>query len=170
MKSLQEAFDALINERNEINRKFQSVAQDLFKETTKEFFDKVPSVTAIVWTQYTPYFNDGETCVFGVNDPYFTNANDSQLSDITRWGEYEGEEEGVWSENDYILVGDSQYCVTARSERGINLTQQEIKAIADLSRLIQSSEMEEVMEAMFGDHVRVVATRSGFDVEECDHD
>jgi hypothetical protein len=27
-----------------------------------------------------------------------------------------------------------------------------------------------VMEAMFGDHVRVIATRDGFDVNDYDHD
>jgi hypothetical protein len=38
------------------------------------------------------------------------------------------------------------------------------------SRMICSSEMEDVMKAMFGDHVKVVATREGFDVDDYDHD
>lgn len=170
MNSLQEAFDTLIAERNELNKKFQQVAQDLFKETTKLFFDKVPDVTAVIWAQYTPYFNDGDTCVFSVGEPYFTNANAEQIGDVTRWGEYEGEDENVWSESDYILTGSSEYSLSARRERNIVLTPEQMTAIADFSRLIQSSEMEEVMEAMFGDHVRVTATRDGFEVEDCDHD
>lgn len=28
------------------------------------------NVWGIAWTQYTPYFNDGEDCIFSVNDPY----------------------------------------------------------------------------------------------------
>lgn len=30
-----------------------------------------PEITGIAWTQYTPYFNDGEPCVFSASDPYF---------------------------------------------------------------------------------------------------
>jgi hypothetical protein len=30
-----------------------------------------PSIEAIRWRQYTPYFNDGEACIFGVADVYF---------------------------------------------------------------------------------------------------
>jgi hypothetical protein len=36
--------------------------------------------------------------------------------------------------------------------------------------MIGSSEMEDIMLEMFGDHVKVVATRNGFDVEDYDHD
>jgi hypothetical protein len=50
------------------------------------------------------------------------------------------------------------------------LTGVDIQSITKFSGIIQSSEMEGVMEAMFGNHVRVVATRDGFDVEEYDHD
>src|SRR5690348_1020347 len=36
----------------------------------KNAFDK--GVKAIAWSQYTPYFNDGEACEFGVGDIAFT--------------------------------------------------------------------------------------------------
>ena len=29
------------------------------------------------WTQYTPYFNDGERCVFGVEEPWFRTTADA---------------------------------------------------------------------------------------------
>lgn len=34
-----------------------------------DFFAKHPSVSSIQWTQYTPYFNDGDACVFSANEP-----------------------------------------------------------------------------------------------------
>jgi hypothetical protein len=43
-------------------------------------------------------------------------------------------------------------------------------ACALFSKAVGSSEMEDVMQAMFGDHVKVIATREGFDVEDYDHD
>lgn len=168
MSKLQDEFDALLAEQAVLTAKFREKAQELFKDTTREFFDKNPGITAVIWTQYTPFFNDGDTCEFGVHEPYFTNANDEQFEDITRWGEYEGEEEGVWSESDWILTGDGDYVRERRAK--LDLTKIDAPSVIKFSRLIQSSDMEDVMEAMFGDHVRVVATRNGFDVEECDHD
>lgn len=168
MSKLQDQFDKLLEEQADLTKRFQEKAQELFKETTKEFFEKNPAITAVIWTQYTPYFNDGEVCEFSVGDPYFTNASDEQMEDIASYGEYEGEEEGVWSEADWILTGDSQYCIDRRKE--MNLDGVDARSVSKFSKLIQSSEMEDVMQAMFGDHVRVVATRAGFAVDDHDHD
>jgi hypothetical protein len=161
MSNLQQEFDNLLAEQAEIAKRFQLKAQELFKETTKEFFEKNPAVTAIIWTQYTPYFNDGDTCEFGVNEPYFTNAKN--LEDVTRWGEYEGEDETEWSETSwgFKYEGDRKN----RTFEGIDKA-----SIDKFSALIQSSDMESVMLAMFDNHVRVTATRNGFDVDEYDHD
>ena len=160
MATLKETFDKLIEEQSELRAKYQETAQALFKETTKQFFDNSPGVTAIHWTQYTPYFNDGDTCVFRVGDVYFTNANSEQMDDVSDWGAYEGEDESVWSET---VWGFTYH--TDRHFEGINF-----KEAKQFSDLIESDDMKEVMEAMFGDHVRVVATRDGFDVQEYHHD
>lgn len=157
MSDLQTTFDKLINEQRELQKKFQTTAQALFKETTKEFFDKNPNVTAIVWTQYTPYFNDGDTCEFGVNDATFTNAPDPEN---VRWGEYDGDEE-VAADGSEIFAWEGW----GEAPHGLNT-----EMCKAFDRMIRSSEMEDVMEAMFGDHVKVVATREGFDVDDYDHD
>lgn len=34
----------------------------------KSFFERFPEVYCVCWTQYSPYFNDGEPCRFGVNE------------------------------------------------------------------------------------------------------
>lgn len=170
MSKLQSAFEQLISDQAELKRKFQEQAQGLFKEITKEFFDKNPGITGVVWTQYTPYFNDGDTCEFGVQEPTFTNAPADELSDI-RWGEYEGETEGVWAADNvgYILESDREY---HQDTKNMILASGGVDAAACtlFSKAVGSSEMEDVMQAMFGDHVKVIATREGFDVEDYDHD
>jgi hypothetical protein len=110
MSKLQSAFEQLISDQADLKRKFQEQAQGLFKEITKEFFEKNPGITGVVWTQYTPYFNDGDTCVFSVGDLTFTNAPSDELSDI-RWGDYEGDTEGVWAADNvgYVLESDREY-------------------------------------------------------------
>ena len=157
MSDLQTAFDKLLDEQRELQKKFQATAQALFKETTKEFFDKNANITAIVWTQYTPYFNDGDTCEFSVNEPTFTNAPDPES---VRWGEYDGDEETA-ADGSEIFAWESW----GEPLEGLN-----VEMCQAFGRMIQSSEMEDVMKAMFGDHVKVVATREGFDVDDYDHD
>lgn len=169
-KELNNAFEQLISDQAELQRKFQEQAQGLFKQITKEFFDKNPGINAVIWTQYTPYFNDGDTCEFRVNDPTFTNADGDDLDDV-RWGEYDGENEEVWAceSLSYVLNSDRDYykdtAAKILAKGGVDA-----ESCALFEKAICSSEMESVMLAMFGDHVRVVATRSGFDVSDYDHD
>jgi hypothetical protein len=156
MTTLQQKFDELIEKQRALQKEFQTTAQALFKETTKEFFEQNPLVKAIVWTQYTPYFNDGDTCEFSVGCATFTSAPDPEN---IRWGAYDGEEEGIWT------YGDDCY------DDSVELPAEMNTALCDsFNGMIQSSEMEDVMKAMFDDHVQVVATRAGFEVSELDHD
>jgi hypothetical protein len=170
MSALQTAFDQLIADQAELQRKFQTQAQALFKDITKEFFAKNPGITGVVWTQYTPYFNDGDTCEFRVHDATFTNAPVDEL-DAVRWGEYDGDQENVWAcENiGYVLESDRDYY---KSTRDMILAAGGVDpdSCKMFNKAIGSSEMESVMLAMFGDHVKVIATREGFDVDDYEHD
>ena len=171
MQTLQSRFDALIEEQRALKAKFQAEAQAMFKETMKEFFDKNPGITALKWTQYTPYFNDGDACVFGVNDVYFTNAPADELENITAWGEYEGEDESVWVSQNiaYVLNSGSKYyqeeAAKIRAAGGFDEDSCNL-----IDKMIQSGEMEDIMWEMFGDHVVITATRDGFDVNDYEHD
>lgn len=174
MSELQTKFEQLIAEQRDLSKKFQETAQGLFKETTKDFFEKNSGIKAIVWTQYTPFFNDGDTCEFSVNEPVFTNAEREDLEYVNPWGEYEGENEKIWVCETYSIVhlyddgrpwlDDTREAI---KESGQTI---DIKACDLFSRMIQSADFEPVMEAMFGNHVKVIATKDGFDVEEYDHD
>jgi hypothetical protein len=170
MTTLQSTFDQLISDQAELKRKFQEQAQGLFKEITKEFFEKNPGITGVVWTQYTPYFNDGDTCEFSVGEPTFTNAPADELCDI-RWGEYEGETEGVWAADNigYILESEREYHQgtknTILAAGGVDA-----ESCTLFAKAVGSSEMEDVMLYMFGDHVKVIATREGFEVDGYEHD
>lgn len=171
MTALQTRFEQLIEDQRKLREKFQEQAKGMFKETFKEFFDKNPGITAVVWTQYTPYFNDGDTCTFGVGDVSFTNAPPEELENVTSWGEYDGDDETVWAATniDYILRTESSWyteiAAKIRATPGIDTA-----SCDALSKLVGNTEMEDVLLAMFDDHVKVIATRDGFDVSEYDHD
>lgn len=144
----------LIENFSGLRQQFLAQAQEKFKECFSEFWKMNPSVKAVTWVQYAPYFNDGNPCVFSVCDPYFTNAEGVDLDDI-RWGEYEGEKEGIWS--DYHFGGKWGSPTPA----GVDEDSTE-----DMREIICSREMESVMEDMFGSDCKVTATRQGFDVED----
>jgi hypothetical protein len=170
MSKLQTTFDQFIVDQVEMQLKFEEQARAMFKEITKEFFEKNPGITGVVWTQYTPYFNDGDTCVFRVGEPTFTNAPIDELSSIS-YGEYGGDTEGVWAAESvgHVLTSTYEwYKETAdliKASGGVDAESCNLFAKAVCSGL-----MEDVMKAMFGDHIKVIATRDGFDVDGYDHD
>ena len=146
----------IIEKYSEAKNAFQTEAPGLLKEEFKEFFKKVPEVKVIKWAQYTPYFNDGDACVFGVYEPVFSNAEGDEVFEVSSWGEYEGEQEGIFAfQGTYGLPTELQ-------ERK--------KQIAEMSELITDPDMEEVLGATFGDHVVVTVTAKGIDVDGYDHD
>jgi hypothetical protein len=58
----------------EMKKEFESaknkVAREgkaLFKEATKEIFKEFKSLERFAWPQYTPHWNDGDACYFGVD-------------------------------------------------------------------------------------------------------
>ena len=149
--------DQLINEYSEFRNRFQAQAQDLFKDCVKDLFAAVPEITVIKWTQYTPYFNDGEACVFRVGSPTFSNAADPD--NVSAWGELSDENEGEWAfEGNYGMPD------------ALKNDMDKFRAVRDFSAIVDNGEMEEVFEAMFGDHVMVTITRDGIDVSDYEHD
>jgi len=171
MSDLKAKYDNMITEQRKIKAQFQENGTKLIKEVFKEFFDKNPGITAVVWTQYTPFFNDGDTCTFSVNSPTFTNAPDDELYNVLPWGEYEGENTSVWvcGSISNVLTTDQEYYkderVKINASGGVD-----VDSCSLLETMIQSDELEDIFLALFDDHVKVVATRNGFDVTEYDHD
>jgi hypothetical protein len=77
-KELQDKIAALKEE-------MQSKSKELMKEVFREFFEKYADIVEnVYWTQYVPFFNDGEPCVFRVNDIFILLKDDENAC------EYEG--------------------------------------------------------------------------------
>lgn len=151
----QQTIDSFIQEYNDFRSAFQKRAQEKFKEVFKEFWEENPGINVVTWTQYAPYFNDGEPCVFGINCPTFSNATEpDDISDL-RWEEYNGETEGIWGCGEWNIKD------IAKEYPGVNPESTKI-----LASLINSDPMEDVLEDMFGSDNRVVATREGFTSED----
>jgi hypothetical protein len=147
----------LIENYTAVKKEFQKEATKLLKEEFKNFFNEVPEVKLIKWTQYTPYFNDGDACIFGVNEPTFSNADDASL--VNPWGEYEGDEDDAG--NVFCFQGTYDLPKELKGKKA------QINAMA---RLICDGAMEDVMLAAFGDHAVVTVTATGIETEEYEDD
>ncbi len=124
-----------------------------------------PGVTEVSWRQYTPYFNDGEPCEFGVHG-FGCVVDGVEIEDFPP---YSGEETAVigrwqrrWDATDraYNYQGDYEGPNEAR-----------FLALMDLADAINHGEFYDVFLKLFGDNaeVRVVAG-DGIYVEFCEHD
>jgi len=109
---------------------------------------KFDEVEKVKWTQYTPYFNDGEPCVFSVGDIY-VRSNKST--------EEEGEEDEGF-----------EYISSYNKKVPDGFSAEAWAALNELSDAL--SGMHDVLEEAFGDHVQVFVTREGIEVEEYEHD
>jgi hypothetical protein len=148
--------EALIKEFEAQQSEFRKKLEVEMKKTFKSFFDEVTDVKTIIWTQYAPYFNDGDECIFHVHAATFTNATGEELENI-HYGEYVGEDESIFA------YGEDSY-----SDH--NLAPETQQACDALDSLIQSQAVEAIFQALFGSHVKVTATAAGFDTEHYDHD
>ena len=134
---------ALVEDYKKSKAEFSDKAQEAMRTAFKDFFDVNPNIEMIAWTQYTPFFNDGDPCVFGVADMYFSLVGEKidlvgYLDDSGMHSEYDDKVDEAKTFKKFV---------------------QEIGTIPD-----------EIFLDAFGDHVRVAATRKGFDTEDYDHD
>jgi hypothetical protein len=72
--------------------------QKEFPALFKEFFEKHEWVENFMWHQYTPYFNDGDECVFGVS-----NSEDSLEINGVDWYDGKKENKEVYEELSELL-------------------------------------------------------------------
>lgn len=159
-----QSIDTLIASYKETMQLMQEKLRFEFKNIISKIFEQAPALNAIVWIQYTPYFNDGEQCLFNVHSPNFTNAEKEEDLDCIYWGEYSGDNKSIM-----CLNGDEN--LKYFNDKELEFAKKiKFEDCIKLSDIMTSNEMENVMLSMFGNHVRVIATRNGFAISEFDHD
>ncbi|MGZ4850513.1 MAG: hypothetical protein ACXV2C_03930 [Candidatus Bathyarchaeia archaeon] len=144
-----DVIDQIVTEFEVVKKEFEKKAATALKKAFTEFFNSNPRVGQIYWCQYSPYFNDGEECVFGVHEMY-ANVGEEPY-EFGR--EYEIEE----SEGTISSYGE----MPGFEEESKNFK----NFCSTINRL-----PDEVFELTFGNHCQVIATRGGFTVEEYEHD
>jgi hypothetical protein len=89
VKSMEDTAKRIAELKAEMNKEMRAK----FDFAVKEMFRLVPKVKTITWKQYSPYFNDGDECIFSIN-------NISILSFIPEDVEWEYE---APTEDDFVI-------------------------------------------------------------------
>lgn len=175
-------------------------ARKVIEAIGAEFFARNPSVVAIRWTQYTPYWQDGDTCTFSAEDPELQLFATDEDDDEERYfqghqgllltkGYREGEIKEIEAEIAAGQPAKKDYWSRPRTQKDIDEARAEIaridaqiekaggveayaKIVADfeVAANVIKSIKDADLEIVFNDHVQVFVTKDGITVEEYEHD
>ena len=142
IKDFSKIKQALEAKRKELRKEATEMASKFFKENTGELFKEHPIMKSFSWEQFTPYFNDGDTCVFRAR----TDEDSIKIN---------GEHWDDWWYRDEKDATPEQLQKTAA-----------VNAVSKFLNLFSKEDFE----AAFGDHTSVVVTPDSIEVIDCtDH-
>jgi hypothetical protein len=140
-----------------------------------------PEIHSFGWQQYTPYFNDGEPCVFRVYDPWFVTNADAATLTIDSDGyihDFEQDEYQV-SYSDHPSLGQQAWTWSGHWPDRVKVYGEYTgtnKACYErcraLSDAFDSDAFDDVLLTAFGDHCKVTFSRAKmtFVVDSYEHD
>ena len=180
----------------------KSDCRAFIEQAAQELFKIAPEIDHVYWTQYTPFFNDGEPCSFNVHDFYYVLEGEEDESYLYNQKDYFEAQESLeyarmyvtdrnawfeWYKSRYKLPADATLSgyyyptsIEQAQEQVVIIEQQMLKHTwDDVERVERAFESfykcmqlipDDIMEAVYGDHVRVTLSRLGTIVDEYHHD
>lgn len=211
-EALKKNFEELNEQMEAARKEMQAKSVGFVEAACKQFFDTCPEVESVFWTQYTPYFNDGDACEFGVHDKCYILVGDEDVDDYEgsivynenalkraennleeaikftadpaawrqkycddykrKWGRpygvgishlrpYPHDPAAAQDEIDKIKQFFEKYSLET-----VNRIEENFKILSQALGMID----EDIMKAIYGDHVKVTISRTGTEIDEYDHD
>ena len=127
-----------------------------------------PTIVEFGWAQYTPYFNDGDPCTFGVGGEIWVrtvtdeDVEDTYELEVRRYGGHPslGRKDRTWNrEANSYEEGPYEGPDEARYER-----------CQALNAAIEGGEFLDVLLEAFGDHAEITVQKAGLQVGSYSHD
>lgn len=182
---------------DDFNVKFENFTKTIQEDLEKEFqkiFDAIPELGLITWNQYTPYFNDGDECVFRVNDIF---AVHKEVFDDEEYSEYCTSYSFDDDLSGYLMIGykfpvsdediaeyeklpeemKERSYMKEKIKKTLELSQDEKEKLLLLKDFIETLESipDDIMKTIYGNHVDIKIKR-GYNnkietiIEEFDHE
>jgi len=169
LESIKEKLAVIAKQKEEM---VEALRKD-FAPMFKEFFDNSNGlIKSIGWKQYTPYFNDGEECIFSVHADLdygiSINGEDLEESELITICEYAAKKylKNDGSYEQWILKYPKDKIDPIEHKEQLEL----FKILIEVEEVIKSIP-EDFMKDLFGDHVEVTVNSSGnIETEQYEHD
>lgn len=180
----------LAAEINEKTAQLQALTNDLnkaqqllFSQTTLHLFEKYPLLEQISFTAYTPYFNDGDECVYSAHTDYpeivydgeeYTDNDISDFSSETRWCL-----ENNLPKDAKIIKENVGYSHNYTGKDTVKVPYHEIvndkynpemKSMYEELQAFLNKQSDDFYKLTFGDHIKVIIGRDGVETEDYSHD
>lgn len=180
-KTIQRAEDKNNSIKNVVKNKFLLSIKDIFRNK---------NVSKISWSQYTPYFNDGEDCVFSVSDITLTvNKSFKEHVELLINNHIEKNRSKTDKNYSYFWFSEIENDLFTMDTSSLDYFKQ-LKNYADLlgdsdfeivydlmeiNELIKTDFIKDVLKTTLGDHSQVVVNKKGEDeievsIDFCEHD
>lgn len=141
--------------QDELRKVAQKNVKPALKEAIAQLMKEVPAVDQVRWHQYTPYFNDGDACEFGIGAVTYKFDSSIEFSE-------ERQENG-------LCMDDEGFVDEFELEVSDGFTKKQLKALATFSDQINA--VTPLLEKAFGDHAQVTCDSKSVTSEEyTDHD
>lgn len=155
IKEINEQLSAL---QKQYDDAVESIRNTGLKDVFKEVFE-TSDIKGIAWTQSIPSFNDGEPCVFSVDEIFVT--FEPLVENMTDWNgdyleDYEDDEDnyGIWESNFYDFSGGYQ---DRRLKQGREMA-------IEITNFIYGN--QDLMEKLFGSNSSILVTPEEIKVQE----
>ena len=157
LQELRESQNQISNLKKEVVEKSSTILE----EFSKGIFLKYPKLESFGWSQYTPYFNDGETCVFQANIDYLSiNGENAEESD---W--YSENKVLSWGTYDRV----NRTYVGRVEEPNQKYNKELVEACEEIRDFLSNFDNDFYL-SKYGDHAEITITPLGVNVDECEHD
>lgn len=151
-----EELKAMNEELATLQKEHLEKSKAMFSKIAAKIFDAHPKLESFGWRQYTPYFNDGDECVFSAH---------TDEPDINGINGYDCNFEHELITNYGAEKVNGQYPKMTNKLYNPELH----KAQQDVMTFLYEVE-DNVLRQMFGDHKHITVSRDGTEVEDYDHD
>ena len=156
---------AVLREKQEEIKKLKKekleASNKIFTDLTKTIFEDHPKVESFGWNQFTPYFNDGDTCYFSVNTDYIQingeSVDESDWINETKITNY-----GTWNREKREYEGRTEV-------PNLDYDPELSKASDEIREFLRNFDNDFFL-SQFGDHAEITITAEGVSVDEYEHD
>lgn len=156
---------AFLKEKQEqikkLKKEMLEASNKVFTEMTGILFKDHPKLKSFSWVQYTPYFNDGDTCTFSAGTNYIS-INGENVDDAEWLSPVKVKSWGTWNREAKVYEGREEV-------PNLDYDKELADAVEEIREFLSHFD-DDFFLSQFGDHAMITITENGVSIDEYEHD